>query len=272
MKTFPQFLPSPAGLVSVRRGLDHFRPGWGVFISVIILLVLSGFARGQATFNTGNIKLTNCPVQVNPAQTGFFLCFNNNVGQVASPTVMWRSIVATNDVDSTDLVDGTTIGRGLFTLPNPSAITFLRINANNTPSTRTAVELKTDLTLQNVDNTSDANKPVSTATQTALNLKLDAANPVMSGVMATNAAAPTIASAGTIAPVTRIVFISGVVQVNTITPPSPISAGGGQITLIPTGTFTTGTSGNIALASTAVVSKALIMTYDSGTAKWYPSY
>ena len=32
---------------------------------------------------------------------------------------------------------------------------------------------KTDVALSNVDNTSDANKPVSTATQTALNLKVN---------------------------------------------------------------------------------------------------
>ena len=36
---------------------------------------------------------------------------------------------------------------------------------------------KTDIGLGNVDNTSDANKPVSTATQTALNAKYDASNP-----------------------------------------------------------------------------------------------
>ena len=36
---------------------------------------------------------------------------------------------------------------------------------------------KTQVGLGNVDNTSDANKPVSTATQTALDLKYDASNP-----------------------------------------------------------------------------------------------
>lgn len=36
--------------------------------------------------------------------------------------------------------------------------------------------------------------------------------------------------------------------------------------------WTTGTSGNIALASTATVSRAMTMCYDSGTSKWYPSY
>lgn len=83
--------------------------------------------------------------------------------------------------------------------------------------------------------------------------------------------APTIASATTIAPTTEISFVSGTTTISTITVP-PTLVGGGQITLIPTGLWATNTSGNIALASTAVVSKALILTYDSVTAKWYPSY
>lgn len=98
------------------------------------------------------------------------------------------------------------------------------------------------------------------------------ASQIVAGLRATSAAAPTIASAATIAPVTQIVFISGTAAIDTITAPAPISLGGGQITLIPTGIFTTTTLGNIALASTAVVSLALIMTYDVTTAKWYPSY
>lgn len=89
---------------------------------------------------------------------------------------------------------------------------------------------------------------------------------------ATGAAAPTIASAGTIAPTVAITFVSGVAAIATITAPSPISTGGGTITLIPTGIFTWTTAGNIALAGTAVVGKALTMTYDTTTTKWYPSY
>jgi len=97
-------------------------------------------------------------------------------------------------------------------------------------------------------------------------------NLIVANLTATSAAAPTIASATTIAPTKAITFISGVTPIVTITAPSPISLGGGQITLIPTGIFTTTTAGNIALASTAIVSKALVMTYDTTTAKWYPSY
>ena len=93
-----------------------------------------------------------------------------------------------------------------------------------------------------------------------------------SGLIATTAAAPTIASATTIAPTEPITFISGTAAIVTITAPSPISSGGGKITLIPTGVFTTTNAGNIAIATTAVVGKALTMTYDSTTTKWYPSY
>ena len=89
---------------------------------------------------------------------------------------------------------------------------------------------------------------------------------------ATTTSAPTIASASTIAPAQLISFVSGTTAISTITAPSAISSSGGQITLIPTGVWSTNTSGNIALGSTAVVGKALIMTYDSGTSKWYPSY
>ena len=45
-----------------------------------------------------------------------------------------------------------------------------------------AAALKTSLTLNNVDNTSDANKPVSTATSTALGLKANLASPALTGV------------------------------------------------------------------------------------------
>jgi len=85
-------------------------------------------------------------------------------------------------------------------------------------------------------------------------------------------AAPTIASAATIAPTKPISFVSGTTTIDTITAPAPLTGGGGSITLIPTGIFATSILGNIALATTAVVGKALILTYDATTTKWYPSY
>lgn len=94
------------------------------------------------------------------------------------------------------------------------------------------------------------------------------------GFYATLGSAPTIASAATIQPTAPICFVSGTTAINTITPPQEMTVGGGQITLIPTGLWSTAivTGGNIALATTAVVNKALILTYNAATALWYPSY
>lgn len=49
--------------------------------------------------------------------------------------------------------------------------------------TGVVVLTKTDVGLANVDNTSDANKPVSTAQQTALNLKANLASPIFTGTV-----------------------------------------------------------------------------------------
>ena len=56
----------------------------------------------------------------------------------------------------------------------------------NTPTGIT----KSDVGLANVDNTSDANKPVSTATQTALDLKAPVLSPAFSGIPTANTAIP----------------------------------------------------------------------------------
>jgi hypothetical protein len=61
--------------------------------------------------------------------------------------------------------------------------------------------------------------------------------------------------------------------VKTITVPDATGSYGpftGTIVLIPTAAFTWDATGNIAIAGTAVVGRALHMTYN-GTA-WYPSY
>ena len=97
-------------------------------------------------------------------------------------------------------------------------------------------------------------------------------NVALNGVQATGAAAPTLSiTSNVITPTTDISFV-GAGLIKTITAPSPISTGGGSITIIPTAAFTTDATGNIAIASTAVISKALTFTYDVTTAKWYPSY
>jgi hypothetical protein len=84
----------------------------------------------------------------------------------------------------------------------------------------------------------------------------------------------TLTAASTISPISAIHHIRGATQINTIAVPSQFVAGGmgGCLRLIPDSPFTTGTSGNIAVASTAIVSRMLEFCYDNATGKWYPSY
>lgn len=63
------------------------------------------------------------------------------------------------------------------------ASNYLRRKTDNTAMEyRTPSQVKSDIGLGNVDNTSDANKPVSTAQQSALDLKANRASPAFSGI------------------------------------------------------------------------------------------
>lgn len=56
---------------------------------------------------------------------------------------LWKS----RQLTASHITDSTTVGRNLITLPNPSAVRYLRINADNTVAALTLAELKTDLSL-----------------------------------------------------------------------------------------------------------------------------
>jgi hypothetical protein len=77
-----------------------------------------------------------------------------------------------------------------------------------------------------------------------------------------------LASGATIAPTNGCHHVSGTSAVVTITP--PWTGFTGKITLIPDAIFTWTAAGNIAIAGTAVVNKALDMIFDGS--KWAPSY
>lgn len=76
-----------------------------------------------------------------------------------------------------------------------------------------------------------------------------------------------LASAATIAPTHKVHHISGTAAIATIS--VPWDGFQGEIILIPDAIFTWTAAGNIALAGTAVVNKAIIMTFDG--LKWIPS-
>ena len=97
------------------------------------------------------------------------------------------------DEDARAISSGTIDGSGIVTFTRDDATTFtldlssLLDNTNLVTSvagkTGVVTLVKGDVGLGNVDNTSDANKPISTATQTALDLKANLASPTFTGTV-----------------------------------------------------------------------------------------
>src|SRR6266700_1196279 len=79
-----------------------------------------------------------------------------------------------------------------------------------------------------------------------------------------------LASASTITPTASVFHVTGTTQINTITLPAGFT--NGTICAIPDGVWSTGISGNISIASTAVVGQPLCFTRSVSTSKWNPSY
>lgn len=88
----------------------------------------------------------------------------------------------------------------------------------NSPSTK--AEVRTNIGFGNVDNTSDANKPVSTATQTALNLKANLASPALTG----NPTAPTPTVGDNDTSIATTAFVKTALQTPTLAVKGPTSA------------------------------------------------
>lgn len=80
-------------------------------------------------------------------------------------------------------------------------------------------------------------------------------------------------AAGLITPSGPLFHITGALAITGFNIPVGFDPkGGGTLCAIPDGAFTTTTANNIAIASTAVVSKVLCWAYDANTAKFYPYY
>lgn len=95
----------------------------------------------------------------------FGLDTTNDALKIGDGSTTWASLTE---------IGGTAAGV-VDTANSPNANEFARFTDADTVEGRTVAETKSDLSLGNVDNTSDANKPVSTATQTALDLKANLA-------------------------------------------------------------------------------------------------
>ena len=77
-------------------------------------------------------------------------------------------------------------------------------------------------------------------------------------------------AAGAITPSGPLFHVTGTAAVTGFT--IPVGFSGGSFTIIPDGAFTWTTAGNIAVAGTAVVNRALTFTWDSNAGKFNPSY
>lgn len=89
-------------------------------------------------------------------------------------------------LDAASIINGTNAGDVVGINPGVSTLSIANVTVTGTltaSGTIAGID-KTDVGLANIDNTSDANKPVSTATQTALNAKAPIASPTFTGTVA----------------------------------------------------------------------------------------
>lgn len=137
---------------------------------ILTYLLLVVCAVAQTTQKFTNIQLTATPVEGTSGNVVKLLQLDSSgIGESVTPIVLWAAIV----------------------------------------TQVTAATIKTNLSLQNVDNTSDANKPVSTAQQTALDLKANLAGAAFTGNISTTGTA-TVGSGGTA--IVKVISATGVLD------------------------------------------------------------
>jgi len=141
---------------------------------------------GKITFNeTGGNAIHIKPVSglegeffhTLPAKSGTYAMLDDLSTPVSATTTVKGAVKLAGDLGGTaDLPTVPGLSGKENTITATTSADYFRGDKTFQPLNKAAVELG------NVDNTSDANKPVSTATQTALNLKANIASPTFTGV------------------------------------------------------------------------------------------
>lgn len=103
----------------------------------------------------------------------FYICILATQGNNPSNVTYWTKYVSKGDTGATG-ADGASGTSDHTLLTNIGTNTHSQIDSHIGSTSNPHSVTKTQVGLGNVDNTSDAEKPISTLTQTALNLKLDA--------------------------------------------------------------------------------------------------
>jgi hypothetical protein len=154
----------------------------------IYVVKLSGAPDRSTDADTGAEVTANFAVFVEQgtvnADSGFTLTNNGSV------TVGTTALAFTQFTGLGQIIAGTGLDKTGNTLDIDSTVVTLTGTQTLTNKTLTSPVIntptgitKTDVGLANVDNTTDANKPVSTATQTALDLKANLASPTFTGTV-----------------------------------------------------------------------------------------
>ena len=189
-------------------GLSYLgAPSLGGLQDVIITSAADGdFLRwnGTAWINDAvNLSTDTVGSYVQSLVAGSAITITNNSGEAATPTIAVTantfeaygaasSAISAHEADTTN-IHGIANTSLLVTTTGTQTLTNKTIASPTFTGTVSGISITaTQVGLGNVDNTSDANKPVSTAGQNALNLKADIASPTFTGTPV----APT-ASAGT---------------------------------------------------------------------------
>lgn len=149
---------------------------------------------GFSNTDNPNSIATSGDVALNNTSSGQVLAYDSTVGKwrnqtassgttnlTATPTATNVAVASSTGTGAT-IAGATTSNAGVLSAADKTKLDGIevgaQVNAVTSVASRTGavVLTKTDVGLGNVDNTSDASKPVSTATTTALGLKADAAS------------------------------------------------------------------------------------------------
>jgi hypothetical protein len=192
-----------AGVIS-----DETGTGALVFANTPTLVTPNiGAATGTSLVLSGDLTVNGTTTTINSTEITVD-DKNLTLGSVASPTdagadgggitLKGATDKTLNWVDATDAwtsSENFNLASGKSYLANGTAIKDVAETLTNKTLTSPVINTptgitKSDVGLANVDNTTDANKPVSTATQTALDLKANLASPTFTGTPAAPTAAP----------------------------------------------------------------------------------
>lgn len=132
---------------------------------------------GHAAYNLSDVLVNGVSVLglTTAAQTAVTNATNAaNAAQAAATTAAGSA--------SASVVSANAAAASAITAASAASTSGSLIAANNLSDVPNKTTARSNLVLGNIDNTSDANKPVSTAQQTALNLKANLASPTFTGV------------------------------------------------------------------------------------------